>query len=156
MEWKVRYESGVIEAQGWKDGELLLTEQRETTGAVATLRFAADRTTIDADGQDVVVLTVDALDIAGRTIPTASNLVNFKVRGEGVLIGVGNGDPNCHESDKEPKRSLFNGLAQVIVQSTRKSGEVEIEASTIVPGRTVTPAKVTIATKQVELRATVG
>ena len=156
VEWKVRYESGVIEAQGWKDGELLLTEQRETTGAVATLRFAADRTTIDADGQDVVVLTVDALDIAGRTIPTASNLVNFKVRGEGVLIGVGNGDPNCHESDKEPKRSLFNGLAQVIVQSTRKSGEVEIEASTIVPGRTVTPAKVTIATKQVELRATVG
>jgi len=24
---------------------------------------------------------------------------------------VGNGDPNCQESDKEPRRSLFNGLA---------------------------------------------
>ena len=52
-------------------------------------------------------------------MPTASNLIGFKVSGEGALIGVGNGDPNCQESDKEPKRSLFNGLAQVIVQSTK-------------------------------------
>jgi beta-galactosidase len=156
VEWKVRYEPGAIEAQGWKGGKLLLTEKRETTGAIAALRLAADRTTIDADGEDVVVITVDALDSAGRAIPTASNLVNFKVSGEGVLIGVGNGDPNCHESDKEPKRTLFNGLAQVIVQSTKKAATMEIEASTIVHGRTVTPAKATIATKRVEVRATVG
>jgi len=32
---------------------------------------------------------------------------------------VGNGDPNCQESDKEPKRSLFNGLAQVILQASK-------------------------------------
>jgi beta-galactosidase len=30
---------------------------------------------------------------------------------------VGNGDPNCHEPEKGNRRSLFNGLAQVIVQS---------------------------------------
>ena len=51
-----------------------------------------------------------------------NNLIDFKVSGEGALIGVGNGDPNCQESDKEPKRSLFNGLAQVIVQSTQAAG----------------------------------
>ncbi len=154
--WKVRYEPGLIEAQGWKDGKLLLAEKRETTGVIAALRLAADRTTIDANGEDVAVLTVDALDSAGRAIPTASNLVNFKVSGEGALIGVGNGDPNCHESDKEPKRSLFNGLAQVIVQSTRRPGAIEIEASTIVHGSTVLPTKIAIATKQAELRANVG
>lgn len=159
VEWKVRYEPGSIEALGWKDGKLLLTEKRATTGAIVALRLTADRTTIDADGEDVLVLTVDALDSAGRTIPTASNLVDFKVVGEGVLIGVGNGDPNCHESDKEPKRSLFNGLAQVIVQSTKKAGTIEIEASTVVygmNGSTTMPVKMTIATKAVELRPTVG
>ena len=41
---------------------------------------------------------------------------------------MGNGDPNCQESDKEPKRSLFNGLAQVIVQATKEPGEIQIEA----------------------------
>jgi beta-galactosidase len=161
LEWKVRYEAGAIEARGWKDGKLVLTEKRETTGPIASLRLMADRTTldrgaIDADGEDVVVLTVDALDSAGRAIPTAQNLITFKVTGEGVLIGVGNGDPNCHESDKEPRRSLFNGLAQVIVQSTKTAGAITVEASTIVRGSTVAPAKIEIATKKAELRASVA
>ena len=155
LEWKVRYEPGAIEAQGWKDGKLVLTEKRETTGPIASLRLTADRTAIDADGEDVVVLTVDALDSAGRALPTAENLIEFKVTGEGALIGVGNGDPNCHESDKEPRRSLFNGLAQVIVQSTKTPGTIAIEASTVVRGSTVAPAKIEITTKQVELRAAV-
>ena len=48
-------------------------------------------------------------------VPTADNLIpRFNVSGAGKLIGVGNGDPHCQESDKEPKRSLFSGLAQVI------------------------------------------
>ena len=70
------------------------------------------------------------LDSAGRAIPTAANPISFKVTGEGALIGVGNGDPNCQESDKEPKRSLFNGLAQVIVQATRTPGTISVEAYT--------------------------
>jgi beta-galactosidase len=161
VEWKVRYEPGAIEAQGWKDGKLVLTEKRETTGPIASLRLTADRATLDrgginADGADVVVLTVDALDSAGRAIPTADNMINFKVSGEGALIGVGNGDPNCHESDKEPRRSLFNGLAQAIVQSTKTAGTITVEASTFGRGSTVAPAKIEIATKQVELRASVA
>jgi len=156
VEWKVRYEAGAIEARGWKDGKLVLTEKRETTGPIASVRLTADRMAIDADGRDVVVLTVDALDSAGRALPTADSIIGFKVSGEGALIGVGNGDPNCHESDKEPRRSLFNGLAQAIVQSTKKPGTITIEASTTVRGSTVAPAKIEITTKQVELRASVA
>ncbi|MGA2206984.1 MAG: beta-galactosidase GalA [Terracidiphilus sp.] len=156
VEWKVRYEPGAIEARGWKNGWLVLTEKRETTGPIASLRLTADRTAIDADGEDVAVLTVEALDGAGRALPTASNPIHFKVTGEGALIGVGNGDPNCQESDKAPRRSLFNGLAQAIVQSTKTAGTIEIEASTIVRGGTVAPAKIKITTKQVELRPAVA
>jgi beta-galactosidase len=68
------------------------------------------------------------------------------------LIGVGNGDPNCQESDKGPRRSLFNGLAQVLVQSTKMAGTITVEARKVGgdgPGMTAT---VTIATKQVALR----
>ena len=43
LEWKVRYEAGAIEARGWKDGKLVLTEKRETTGPIASLRLTADR-----------------------------------------------------------------------------------------------------------------
>ena len=89
-------------------------------------------------------------------MPTADNLVGFKVSGEGALIGVGNGDPNCQESDKEPKRSLFNGLAQVIVQSTKTAGTIEIVASARARNSDIAPAKLTVTTKQVEMRPVVG
>jgi beta-galactosidase len=156
VQWKVRYEPGVIEAHGSKDGKLVLTEKRETTGPVASLRVTADRTEINADGEDLVVLTVDALDSTGRAVPTADHLVNFKVTGEGALLGVGNGDPNCQESDKEPKRSLFNGLAQAILQSTKTAGTIEIEASARTRNNDIAPAKLTITTKQAEPRPSVA
>jgi len=77
--------------------------------------------------------------------------IAFKVTGAGALIGVGNGDPNCQESDKEPKRSLFNGLAQVIVQSTKQAAQIQIEAVRD-GGPEPKPASIVITTKQVELR----
>ena len=157
VEWKVKYEPGFIEARGSKGGKVVLTEKRETTGPTVAIRLTADRTEIDADGEDVTILKVEALDKEGRAVPTAGNLISFKVSGEGALIGVGNGDPNCHESDKEPKRSLFNGLAQVIVQATKQAGEIQIEAvKEGWEGPELTPAKLAIRTKKVELRPAVG
>ena len=86
-------------------------------------------------------------------MPTASSQIAFKVSGAGKLIGVGNGDPNCQESDKEPKRSLFNGLAQAIVQSTKRPGEIRIEAvKEGFDGPELMPAKLTIKAKAVEAR----
>ncbi len=157
LEWKVKYEPGVLEARGTKDGKVVLTEKRETTGDPVAIRLTSDRTEINADGQDVAILTVEVLDKEGRAIPTASNKISFRVSGEGSFIGVGNGDPNCQESDKEPERSLFNGLAQVIVQSTKNSGTITVEAYCKPYPRPVLPTvRVTIATKKVELRPSVG
>jgi len=61
-------------------------------------------------------------------VPTASNKVQFTVEGPGKIIGVGNGDPSCHEPDKASARSLFGGLAQVIVQGTKQAGEIVLTA----------------------------
>jgi beta-galactosidase len=157
LEWKVKYEPGVLEARGTKDGKVVLVEKRETTGDPVAIHLTADRSEISADGEDVAVLLVEVLDNEGRAIPTAHNLISFRVTGEGALIGVGNGDPNCQESDKEPRRSLFNGLAQVIVQATRTPGTITVEAYTENYPRPKLPStQVTITTKKVELRLAVG
>ena len=156
VEWKVRYEPGVIEARGTKDGKVLLTEKRETTGEASAIRLTADRTEIDADGEDVAVITVEALDKNGLPVPTAETLINFHVSGEGDLIGVGNGNPNCQESDKQPKRSLFNGLAQVILQSNKTAGAIHIKAAKEEwEGPALQPAELVITTKAVTPRAAV-
>jgi len=154
LEWKVKYEPGEIEARGSRNGKVVLTEKRETTGQPESIKLTADRTTIDADGEDVAVVRVEMLDAQGRHVPTADNLVTFTVTGEGALIGVGNGNPNCQESDKEPQRSLFNGLAQVILQAGKTSGGIVLEARTEVAGSKPS-ATLTITTRKVELRPAV-
>jgi beta-galactosidase len=157
VEWKVKYEPGFIEARGSKDGKIVLTEKRETTGETVAIRLTADRTEIDADGEDLAILKVEALDKEGRPVPTAGNLIGFKITGAGTLIGVGNGDPNCQQSDKEPKRSLFNGLAQVIVQAGKWPGEIHIEAAKEGwEGPELTGAKLTIKARRIAPRPAVA
>ncbi len=156
LEWSVKYAPGTLEARGYRNGALVLTEKRETTGDPVGLRLTADRTTLAADGEDIAILRLEALDAQGRPVPTADALIHFTVAGEGRVIGVGNGDPNCQESDKEPQRSLFNGLAQVIVQSTRTPGTITITADrTGWEPPKLAPATLTIATHKVELRPSV-
>jgi len=148
VEWKVRYQPGVIEARGRRSGKIVLTERRETTGPARSIRLSVDRRTIDADGQDLAMLTVEMLDARGRPIPTANHKIAFNITGPGKIIGVGNGDPNSHESDKDPRRSLFNGLAQVIVQSDRHAGRIVVEA--VAEGASfapLVPATISIVTR---------
>jgi beta-galactosidase len=128
LEWQVKYAPGVIEARARKNGKVVLKERRETTGEAKTIRLTADRTTINADGEDIAILKAEVLDARGRHIPTANHKLKFKVSGAGMLIGVGNGDPNCLESDKGAERSLYNGLAQLIVQSQKHPGTITVEA----------------------------
>ena len=102
------------------------------------------------------MVKVEVLDSQGRHVPTANSKIAFKVSGAGTLLGVGNGDPNCLESDKEPLRSLFNGLAQIIVQAGMRPGEIRIEASKEGwDGPVLTPAKLAISARRVERRPSV-
>ncbi len=72
LEWSVKYEPGVIEARGTKDGKVVQVEKRETTGDPVAIKVTTDRSEINADGEDVAVLKVEVLDKEGRTIPTAA------------------------------------------------------------------------------------
>jgi len=88
----------------------------ETASAPAALRLTPDRARLTGDGRDAMPITVEALDARGRHVPTANLMVEFDITG-GRIIGLGNGDANSHEPEKGARRSLYNGLAQVIVQS---------------------------------------
>jgi len=132
LEWDVPYEPGVLEARGIKNGKTL-TAKVETTGEAAKIVLAPDRNIINADGEDISVINVTAVDSKGREVPIASNLIQFEIEGKGAIIGVGNGDPSCHEADKylsgNYKRSLFNGKCQIIIQSLKEIGDIVLKAS---------------------------
>jgi beta-galactosidase len=129
LAWKVKYVPGTIEARGTKNGKIVLADKRETTGAPAKLALRPDRQKISADGEDLSVIAVEVHDAQGRIVPIASNEVSFEVTGAGKIIGVGNGDPSCHEPDKATKRSAFNGLCMAFMQATKQAGEIRVVAS---------------------------
>jgi beta-galactosidase len=100
LEWMVNYEPGALSAQGYdNDGKLIATTKVETTGEPAAVQLEPDRAAINADGEDVSVITVSVRDAQNRIVPVATNPVDFDLAGPGKILGVGNGDPSCHEPD---------------------------------------------------------
>ena len=156
VEWKAKYTPGAIEARGSQDGKVVLTEKRETTGVPARILLHPDRERISADGEDVSIVTVEVVDARDRLVPVASNEVTFRLAGPGRLIGVGNGDPSCHEPDKptspvEAKRSAFNGLCMALVQALKQAGDIRIETT----ASGLETASVKIAAQPAKIRPTI-
>jgi beta-galactosidase len=99
LKWKVKYAPGTLSARGYKNGQLAAETKVESTGAPAAIQLTPDRAAINADGEDVSVFTVAVTDAQGRVVPVADNLIRFELSGPGKILGVGNGDPSCHEPD---------------------------------------------------------
>ena len=126
--WMVPYKPGRLEAVGYKNGKIVSRAKVETTGKPVQVCLTPYRTQLSGDGRDAMPITVEVLDSKGRHVPTANEMVEFTIAGPAKIIGLGNGDPNNHEPEKGNMRSLFNGLAQVIIQSTEETGEIRLTA----------------------------
>lgn len=131
LQWDVPYTPGVLKAVGKKDGKIVYTEEIRTTEEPFAIQLKADRKSISADGSDVVHFEVSVIDKNGNIVPTADNLINFAIEGEGKIIGVDNGNPYDHDSYKIPQRKVFNGLGLVIIQSSGKVGTIKLRASAV-------------------------
>ena len=100
LTWPVKYAPGTLSAKGFDAAGKVIAETKvETTGEPASVQLTPNRATINADGEDVSVITVSVTDAKGRIVPVAGNKINFAIEGAGKILGVGNGDPSCHEPD---------------------------------------------------------
>lgn len=131
LQWAVPYQAGTLKAVGYQ-GKRKFTTSVTTTSAAYKVVLIPDKTTLTADGADATVVNVAIQDKKGRLVPTAGNLVHFTVKGPAHIIGVGNGDPSCHEADQcadgQWQRSAFGGWCQLILQAGEAGGSVTVEA----------------------------
>ena len=136
LKWKAVYQPGKVVATGYKNGKRILTQTIETTKPASKITAKADRQTIHADGRDLSVVTVEIRDTKDRIVPDACPPLTIRLKGQGRILGAGNGDPaysgldhpqdgNCHELTIP----AFNGLAQVLVQSTDSPGDLILTVS---------------------------
>lgn len=130
LAWKAIYQPGKVKAVGYRNGRRCMTQEIETTGEGQQIRVTVDRLEIRADKKDVAVACVEILDKKGRVVPTACKSLNLEVAGPVRILGVGNGNPAFQEKERPEEAEArifsvdtFNGLAQVLLQSTGEAGE---------------------------------
>ena len=147
LEWKTVYAPGSVKAVGYKSGKKVCTEIVRTSGSPASIQASIDRPEINGDGQDLSVINLSVLDAKGNFVPDACVPVKVTVEGPVRILGVGNGDPafRAKERPEEPSaRSFtvdtFNGLAQVLIQSTGGDGKAVVTFS----GSSISPVNVGI------------
>jgi beta-galactosidase len=99
LQWNVKYTPGMLIARGFTGGRAVAEETVQTTGAPAALKLMPDRASLTAGDEDVSIIKVAVTDANGRIMPLASNMIDFELSGPGRILGVGNGDPSCHEPD---------------------------------------------------------
>ena len=133
LKWKATYQPGKVVAIGYENGKRVMTQTIETTKPAAKTVLKADRKTIAADGRDLSVVTIEVQDQKGRLVPDACPKLTFRLEGNGRILGVGNGDPmylgEDHPKGKDCKTfsiPAFNGLAQILIQSSDEAGTLQL------------------------------
>ena len=128
-EWLVDYVPGKISAKAYKNGKCVAKAENRTTGKPVAIRICPVSTGIKNDGHDTAILNFCVVDKNGRVVPTADSHLKFEVIGDGFVRGVGNGDPNSHESDILPERNLFAGWCQALVMSKIGAEKIKIRVT---------------------------
>ncbi|MEZ5196037.1 MAG: glycoside hydrolase family 2 TIM barrel-domain containing protein [Bacteroidales bacterium] len=126
---EVVYEPGELKAVAYKNGELIGEKIIKTAGEPFKLKLTHDRQTIEANGEDLSYILIEAVDKDGNLCPKADNRVEVKVSGVGKIAGIGNGNPQSLNSFTSGSVNLFNGKAMLIVGSGLTKGNLIAEVS---------------------------
>ena len=128
--FSVPYTPGTLKAVGMRGDSAVAESILTTAGNATALRITADRTTIQANGQDLAFLTIEAVDAKGQPLLHAAQEVQFSISGPGLIAAVGNGDGEDEASYQADRRKLFHGRALVVVRTSRQNGPITVIART--------------------------
>lgn len=151
----VKWESGKIKAEAYIDGKLVAESAKQTSGKAVSLRITpiTGSKGWQADGSDIVLLDVEAVDAQGRRCPLNTDKVYFTV--EGPAIWRGGYNSGLANSTNNQFLNLEAGINRVALKSMLQSGKVTVTASTVghcsTKESTIKPATITLETKPVEL-----
>ena len=138
------YQPGEVKVVAYNEaGEPVAEQIVRTAGKAHHIVLTPNRTTIKADGDDLVYVTVQVADKNGNIVPDDTRMVNFKVSGDAEFLATANGDPTCLLSFDDPRMKLFSGAATAILRAADTPGTATLTVTA--PG--VKPATLTIDVK---------
>ena len=126
----VVYEPGEVKVVAYDaNGNVAGEKTMRTAGKPDHIVLTPNRQSINADGEDLLYITVQIADKDGNIVPTDEREVKFSTKGAGKFRATANGDPTSLRSFQEPVMDLFSGAATAIVQAGENPGTVSFTAS---------------------------
>ena len=140
--WQVPFAAGTLKAMAYAaDGSVLAEDIRVTPGdtarivldAQSAIPSAHEKCVLHATGEDLVFVTISAVDENGAPVDNACDQVHVAVSGQGMLMGLDNGDSTDRDGYKTTTRRLFSGKLLAVIGDLGKEGNVHIEVTS--PGK---------------------
>lgn len=126
----VTWEPGEIKALGLNQRSIAATHSLRTAGPAVALRLkpiANPNGGLRADGSDILLIDVEAVDAKGERCPTLDQRVNFEIKGDGIWCGRYHGGKT--NSVNQPFIDLECGINRAALRTTRTAGKITVKAA---------------------------
>jgi len=115
--WLVPYERGTLSVKATRNKD---TVTAKTCTANAAKNFIIEDATPKASNQQCRIINVKIVDENETLVYNFCKNIDFSLEG-GKLLGVGNGNPNSHHSERASSIAAFMGRLQIILSADVKS-----------------------------------
>lgn len=122
-EWTVAYEPGELRANAFRNGELVCSVMRVTTGKAVKL----ENKITEANGVDIALISCYCIDADGREVPDAALYVSFHTNKLGSVVGTGS-DITDHIPPHITQRRMRAGRITVAVKVGNTAGDLKVYA----------------------------
>ena len=126
--FEVPYQAGELRAVGFRAGGPVAEHSLRTCGVPAQIRLTPDRPIMKAESGELCYITVEIMDSDGKLHPSADNPIYFTIKGPGVLLAVGNGNPVSTEKYVGNQRAAYHGRLLAVVKTNGNPGEIRLRA----------------------------
>ncbi len=124
--FKIKYHPGILKAEAIDNKEVKEAVSLKTTGKACKLRLTADRTDINADGEDLSFVTVEALDSEGNIVTDANCQFSASITGQASIIAIGNADIKDDDPYYDTTHHTWKGRALIVVKSGSRKGNAAL------------------------------
>lgn len=128
--WQVVYVPGKITAVAYDEkGMEIARDEHVSFGDSKKIVLQADRTSMQADCEDMCFVTVSMVDENGNPVENASDYVKAEIQGPGRILGMDNGDSTDYDNYKGTVRKLFVGKLLIVLGNTGETGDVTLKVT---------------------------
>ncbi len=126
--WQVPYEKGEIKVIATDGKGNTYEDSRRSFSDSAAIVLSASKTSLKADGEDMLAITISTVDADGNPVENARDRITIGAIGA-KIVGFDNGDSTDYDSYKCCCRKLFSGKAVALVKATDIAGTAHFFAS---------------------------